>query len=695
MTDNMPSPLGKYKEPALGGSTPYQTSKAKGLLRDALEVVKASGSNGRSRYTIKALDEKLSFDKGFYVFIRAVQLLVNKNKGVVLVGLAGPSGSGKSVFSEKVSAFIPDVAVISLDMYNDASRLIDSNFDDPRLTDYDLLLENLKDLREGKTTKVPIYSFKESKRVGYREQEVPKSRVVIIEGIYALSKKIRGMLDLRVSIAGGVHLDLVKRVLRDIDRSGQDPATIVQQISDTVYPMYKAYIEPDLETAHLRIYNTFNPFSGFMNATYILKSDKTITKQAIKQCLKADHICKMESEMLDIYLLPPGEDPETCPSWLRMRNRDGRYDLRFEEWVVEDPFVISPRISFEVSVRILGGLMALGYEIGTIMKRTSTSYSDDKITIKLDQIEGMDRTFVQVQGKERELVGRIGTELGLDGTYIPRSYIEQVQLEKLTATFQKVPEDLRHHFSVDGEQILEDGGFGKSPSLSPRFGRTTGFSLPDRPTMASSAPVSVTKLHRSDSNGSQVNGLISQQLRAVAEGQPPSRNLSRNPSRDLAALPNPGPGHDSSESRGSSSDLNFPFDDAENCGTHQNGGAQNGVGHPPRDVAPKADRVARSQMAKVERMLQAIREQIDNLAARPDKIASQIDCQVQALTLQQQTLNRQVQEIAEALRAGVPRFRPESSPSTLSGYVGTPAFAVLAGGASALAVGTLLKLLRY
>ena len=50
----------------------------------------------------------------------------------------------------------------------------------------------------------------------------------------------------------------------------------------------------------------------------------------------------------------------------------------------------------QVSVKILGGLMALGYEIGTIMKRTSTSYSDDKICIKLDDIEGMDQTFVQV-----------------------------------------------------------------------------------------------------------------------------------------------------------------------------------------------------------------------------------------------------------------------------------------------------------
>lgn len=38
-----------------------------------------------------------------------------------------------------------------------------------------------------------------------------------------------------------------------------------------VYPMYKAFIEPDLETAHIRITNSFNPFSGFQNATYVLK----------------------------------------------------------------------------------------------------------------------------------------------------------------------------------------------------------------------------------------------------------------------------------------------------------------------------------------------------------------------------------------------------------------------------------------
>lgn len=67
-----------------------------------------------------------------------------------------------------------------------------------------------------------------------RTVEVPSSRIVIIEGIYALSEKLRPLLDLRVSVTGGVHFDLVKRVLRDIQRAGQEPEEIIHQISETV-----------------------------------------------------------------------------------------------------------------------------------------------------------------------------------------------------------------------------------------------------------------------------------------------------------------------------------------------------------------------------------------------------------------------------------------------------------------------------
>ncbi|KAG9155563.1 hypothetical protein Leryth_009980 [Lithospermum erythrorhizon] len=398
-----------------------------GLLKDQVRLVKRKESD---RYEIVTIPDNLSFEKGFFIVVRACQSLTQKNEGLVLVGLAGPSGAGKTVFTEKILNFMPSIAVISMDNYNDASRLVDGNFDDPRLTDYDTLLQNINDLKAGKPTEVPIYDFKSSSRIGYRTVDVPSSRVVIIEGIYALSEKLRPFLDLKVSVRGGVHFDLVKRVLRDIQRAGQEPEEIIQQISETVYPMYKAFIEPDLQTAQIKIVNKFNPFTGFQCPTYILKSRRNLTVEKIRTVLEEDHKESME-ETYDIYLLPPGEDPETCQSYLRMRNKEGKYNLMFEEWVTDPPFVMSPRITFEVSVRLLGGLMALGYTIAAILKRSSHVFWDERVCVKVDWLVQLNRHYIQVQGKDRMVVKAIAEQLGLEGSYVPRTYIEQIQLEKL------------------------------------------------------------------------------------------------------------------------------------------------------------------------------------------------------------------------------------------------------------------------
>ncbi|XP_057721770.1 inorganic pyrophosphatase TTM1 isoform X1 [Arachis stenosperma] len=435
------------QDPASGADSPR--TRRYGLLRDQVQLVKRKDCD---RYEIVPIQDSLSFEKGFFIVIRACQLLAQKNDGIILVGLAGPSGAGKTVFTEKVNNFMPSLAVITMDNYNDSSRIIDGNFDDPRLTDYDTLLENIMGLKEGKAVQVPIYDFKTSSRVGYRTVEVPSSRIVIIEGIYALSEKLRPLLDLRVSVTGGVHFDLVKRVLRDIQRAGQEPEEIIHQISETVYPMYKAFIEPDLQTAHIKIINKFNPFSGFQNPTYILKSLKAVTEDQIKSVIAAEHT-ETREETYDIYLLPPGEDPEACQSYLRMRNRDGKYNLMFEEWVTDIPFIISPRITFEVSVRLLGGLMALGYTIAAILKRSSHVFSDDKVTVKTDWLEQVNRLYVQVQGKDRNYVKLVAEKLGLDGSYVPRTYIEQIQLEKLVNDVMALPEDLKTKLSIDDDMV--------------------------------------------------------------------------------------------------------------------------------------------------------------------------------------------------------------------------------------------------
>eukprot|EP00884_Botryococcus_braunii_P008179 jgi/Botrbrau1/17362/Bobra.0015s0103.1 len=518
-----------------------------------------------------------------------------------------------------------------MDNYNDASRIIDQNFDDPRLTDYDTLLRNIQDLKDGKTTQVPIYDFKQSKRVGYKETSPPKSKIVIIEGIYALSSRIRPQLDLRVSITGGVHFDLVKRVLRDIDRSGQAPEEIIQQISDTVYPMYKAYIEPDLKEAQLRIYNTFNPFSGFMNATYILKSAKPVSDEQIKAVLESNHNRSIETETYDIYLLPPNEDIETCASWLRMRNRDGRYNLMFEEWVVDGPFIISPRITFEVSVRILGGLMALGYEIGTIMKRASRVYSDDSITIKIDDIEGMPHQYIQIQGKDRKLVADVGRKLGLEGTYIARSYIEQVQLEKLISSFQHVTDDMKQRFKVEGGFPLEDAIAGTSPAVG--HTRITGFHVPIRqPSLASSAPSASRTPMRS------TGGRPSSAQRSESHQNGLLSHAMRSDSHRSFAIHTPNGFHNGEKHRftcsGSSSE------DGDN---HQH--------RPP--------------VTRMERLLSKLQAGVDRVSEVPSSVAAQFEAQTEALVTQQRALNQvleQLTTVVDALRHDLAVERHKSPP---------------------------------
>lgn len=97
-----------------------------GLLRDQVQLIKRKDSG---RYEIVPIEDSLSFEKGFYAVIRACQLLAQKNDGLILVGLAGPSGAGKTVFTEKILNFMPSIAIINMDNYNDGTRVIDGNFD--------------------------------------------------------------------------------------------------------------------------------------------------------------------------------------------------------------------------------------------------------------------------------------------------------------------------------------------------------------------------------------------------------------------------------------------------------------------------------------------------------------------------------------------------------------------------------------
>lgn len=97
-----------------------------GRLKDQVRLVKRKNCE---RYEVAPIKDKLSFENGFFMVFHACKLLVQKNDGMILIGVGGPSGAGKTVLADKIFNSMPDIAVISMDNYNDSSRIVDGNFD--------------------------------------------------------------------------------------------------------------------------------------------------------------------------------------------------------------------------------------------------------------------------------------------------------------------------------------------------------------------------------------------------------------------------------------------------------------------------------------------------------------------------------------------------------------------------------------
>ncbi len=84
----------------------------------------------------------------------------------------------------------------------DTRQVAEDNFDDPNLLDFDLLLKNVTEIQAGQATQTPVYSFQHSKRTGFVSTPVPHSKVLIVEGTYALKAILRPVYDLAISVTG-------------------------------------------------------------------------------------------------------------------------------------------------------------------------------------------------------------------------------------------------------------------------------------------------------------------------------------------------------------------------------------------------------------------------------------------------------------------------------------------------------------
>ena len=180
---------------------------------------------------------------------------------IILIG--GGSASGKTYVLHKVLEKLPEdkVAHISLDdYYKDFSVLpfeerAKINFDHPKSFDWKLMVEQIKDLKNGKTIEKPIYDFTIHGRKKETEIVEPKE-IIIVEGIMALvNKDLRALGDLSVFINASRERRLVRRIDRDMKERARTYESIIEQYFATVLPMFEEIIAPSQYYADITVNN--------------------------------------------------------------------------------------------------------------------------------------------------------------------------------------------------------------------------------------------------------------------------------------------------------------------------------------------------------------------------------------------------------------------------------------------------------
>ena len=181
---------------------------------------------------------------------------------MLIIGIAGGSGSGKTTVVKTIIEKLKKerVRVIPQDSYyKDSSDLTDEekrvhNFDHPDSIDWELLNQQLKELKEGKTSERPGYSYISCTRSKTEKVIVEPADVIIVEGILILAnKELRDQLDIKIFVDADDDDRLMRVISRDIKERGKDVNWVMERYQRTVKPMYLQFIEPSKRYADVII----------------------------------------------------------------------------------------------------------------------------------------------------------------------------------------------------------------------------------------------------------------------------------------------------------------------------------------------------------------------------------------------------------------------------------------------------------
>lgn len=178
-----------------------------------------------------------------------------------VVGIAGGTGSGKTTVAMAILERTgkDKIAYIQHDSYyKDLSELppaqrATTNFDHPNSLDSGLMIEHIRQLKQGHAIEVPNYDFTTHTRKKDTQRIEPKA-IVLVEGILLFAEpEMRDLIDIKFFVDTDSDLRIIRRIQRDIKERGRTTDSVIEQYESTVRPMHLEFVEPSKRYADLII----------------------------------------------------------------------------------------------------------------------------------------------------------------------------------------------------------------------------------------------------------------------------------------------------------------------------------------------------------------------------------------------------------------------------------------------------------
>jgi uridine kinase len=170
----------------------------------------------------------------------------------IVFGVAGGTASGKTTVARAILKAVgaSQVAYLPHDAYyRDMIHLplperAKLNYDHPDSLETELLIEQVRQLLDGKSVDIPVYDFTNHRRTA-DTLRVDPCPIILIDGILIFTDPVlRDLMDIKVYVDTEADVRFIRRLQRDIRDRGRSLESIIDQYMGTVRLMHLEFVEP-------------------------------------------------------------------------------------------------------------------------------------------------------------------------------------------------------------------------------------------------------------------------------------------------------------------------------------------------------------------------------------------------------------------------------------------------------------------